>query len=98
MLENKDELQLLKDRVLELTEENNTFRADIQLTVNHISRLLTDMGLLTSDFEFQFSMRTISRAVMPIIANPEKTKQKFGYLSALSGIIEKYGKHLNENI
>jgi hypothetical protein len=91
-----NDIKLLMEQMERLQKQNQEHKADIEMTVNYIARLLTDMGLLTADFQFQFSMKTLSRTLLPIITNPAKAEQKFGYLADLRGIIEKYGKQLNK--
>lgn len=84
-------------RILELEMENKEHKQDIETTVSYIARLLTDLGLITPEFQFQFSMRQLTRSVLPILTSPAKAEQKFAYLADLRHIIEKYSVTLNKS-
>lgn len=94
--ENTTEIALLREQVEQLAQENSQYKHDIETTVGYIARLLTDLGLLTPDFQFQFSMKALTRSVMPLITNSAATATKFAYMADLRHIIERYGKQLQE--
>lgn len=83
-------------RIVELEKENQEAKADIKMTVSYIARLLKDLGLLTPELQFQFSMRQLTRSVLPIITSPDKAQEKFAYLADLRLVIEKYSSMINE--
>lgn len=93
---NDEQNRLLNQQLESLQEQNQEHKKDIEITVTYIARLLTDLGLLTPDFKFQFSMRTLTRSVMPIITNPSRAEEKFSYLGDLRHIIEKYSLTLKK--
>lgn len=93
-----NDIRLLTEQLEKLQQQNQEHKQDIEMTVTYIARLLTDMGLLTPDFKFQFSMKTLSRSILPLITSPDKAEKKFGYLADLRGIIEKYGNQLKTDI
>lgn len=95
-MDNNQEMKLLTEHIERLEKQSREQKEDIQKTVSYIARLLTDLGLLTPDFQFQFSMKKLTRNVLPIITNPGSAEAKFAYLADLRGIIEKYGKEIQQ--
>jgi len=93
----KTDMQILSEHIERLEQKNQQQKQDIEKTVSYIARLLTDLGLLTPDFEFQFSMKKLTRSVLPIITNPGSAQERFSYLADLREIIEKYGKSIQQN-
>lgn len=92
--------ELSKEELMEiinqLQTESTEYREDIETTVTYIARLLTDLGLLSPDLKFQFSMKQLTRNVLPIITNPSSAEKKFAYLADLRGIVEKYGSTIKK--
>lgn len=72
--------------------ERDQYKADIDLTTQKMRMLLKDLGILTENGEMEFSMKRLSRNVLPLITNPSRAEEKFKYLGELGSIIEKYGK------
>jgi hypothetical protein len=87
--------KLLNDSIEKLQIQNQSYKHDIETTVEYIARLLKDLGVLTPEMQFQFSMGKITRAIMPIITSPEKIEKRFAYLGDLRHIIEKYSSTIN---
>jgi hypothetical protein len=90
MLENTTEIALLRAENDRLQALNTEYEADIRLTVANISQLLTDIGVLTEQKTFEFSMPQLTRSITGILIRPATAEERFGYLGSLGNLIKKY--------
>ena len=96
--DNGDGTVTLQKEIFDLVvEQRNQSLEDITFTVEKITRLLKDLGILTDKNEFKFSLRVLSSTLRRFIISPSKMEEEFRYLAELEDIIHRYaGMNVNQ--
>jgi hypothetical protein len=78
------------ETLLRLQADANQYQHDIEFTVKQLFTLLTDLGLINKQGQFEFRMSSLTKNLQVVLFQSSKAQNKFKYLAALADIITRY--------